>query len=242
MINIINKILIKKVNKHDAELEFWEIEIKNYINWYIGVIKQHYGTLSPGCDEKVKARTLKDSAILSWFNLHQKPKYLADLNLNKNAFVGKKVLDVGSGPYPSALAFDNIELYALDPLLSKYIEAGFPIHYYSNVKFVSSFAENMPFDDNFFDVVITLNAIDHVDDLEKTAMEIKRVLKPEGFFIAHVHYHKATTTEPIEITDDIFKQLFSWCKKLNKIHTSDIKHGSVCQDGESYTLWSNYHK
>ena len=35
----------------------------------------------------------------------------------------------------------------------------------------------MPFEDGFFDAVISVNAIDHVNDFAETAKEIKRVLK-----------------------------------------------------------------
>ncbi|MCX6717342.1 MAG: class I SAM-dependent methyltransferase [Candidatus Taylorbacteria bacterium] len=114
------------------------------------------------------------------------------------------------------------------------------MHFYGQTKFICSQSENIPINDNFFDVVISVNAIDHVDDLLKTSLEIKRVLKKDGILRMHVHYHKKTKAEPIEINDDIMKNVFSWCKNFNKISESNSKHGYVLSKGEgSYTVWSN---
>ena len=75
-----------------------------------------------------------------------------------------KVLDVGSGPFPSALCFQGCDIYNLDPLMDKYIAAGYPLHCYeSRARFVQAKAEAIPFEDGFFDAVISVNAIDHVD-------------------------------------------------------------------------------
>lgn len=107
---------------------------------------------------------------------------------------------------PSGTVFQDVELYCLDPLYGQYISSGFPMHYYDRTHFINAPSENIPVEDNFFDVIISVNAIDHVDDFHDTAQELKRVLKPNGKFAMHVHYHKATAAEPIEITDEIFKK------------------------------------
>lgn len=232
---------MKNSTKNDAEIRFWMKEINNYMDWYQGRLLSHYDTPTPDEKDKITHYDLKTNAILTWLNQHQKVKYLKDLSLIGNEFRGKKVLDIGSGPMPSALALENIELYCLDPLHSKYAKAGSPysLQEYENVIFVEGSAEKLPFGTNFFDVVLTVNAIDHVDDLSQTAEEIQRVLKPNGTFLAHVHYHKKTVTEPIEINDKIFRSLFSSIHKLKKISESNEKHGYTCDSTESYTLWSN---
>ena len=38
------------------------------------------------------------------------------------------------------------------------------------------------FDDNSFDFVITFSVLEHISDLENAFIEIKRILKPEGYF------------------------------------------------------------
>ena len=228
-------------NKYGAELDFWKRELKNYIDWYNGKIIIH-DTPNPLPNQKVKVYSEQDSAILTWFELHQKPKYIKDLELSVNSFKGMKLLDLGSGPFPNSLIFQDCDVYSLDPLFPKYIELGYPTFYYENrAKFVKSFSENMPFENNYFDAIISVNAIDHVDDFEKTALEIKRVLKPGGLLRLHVHYHKPTKTEPLEIDDTRFISAFSWVENLKKVSQSHEKMGHVLEDlSESYVVWSNF--
>lgn len=54
---------------------------------------------------------------------------------------------------------------------------------------------NMPFDDAFFDNVYT-NSIDHCYDVEILALEVKRVLLPEGKFFFQVEKKKAVVDLP----------------------------------------------
>lgn len=228
------------ITKEDAELNFWKKFILELEAWYKGDIKLLFGEPSPSENGKVSAHTLKDSSILTWFNVHQKTKYLEDLILEKDSFSGMKILDIGSGPFPSALAFENCEVYCLDPLLPNYIKIGFPIHYYDRAKFIAGLSEDIPIKDNFFDAIISVNAIDHVNDIRKTALEIKRVLKPDGKLRMHVHYHKKTSAEPVEINDSIMFELFGWCKDFKKISESKNKRGYILSnDNESYSVWSN---
>lgn len=227
------------LNKYQAEADFWKESIQKMVQWYNGEIEL-YETPSPSENEKIKTNNPEHSAILTWTKMHQEVKYLLDLQLSKDAFKGYKLLDVGSGGIPSALAFEDCELYALDPLWADYIGAGYPIHYYDRVKFVHGFSENMPLPDNFFDAVISVNAIDHVDDFQKTANEIKRVLKDGGKLRLHIHYHKATVPEPIELNDQIVADAFSWSKNFKKLHESNRKTGYTAPEGETFALWSNF--
>lgn len=226
--------------KYNSELDFWKTTLDNYLLWYQGDIKSLYGESCPKPSQKVKGHTELDSAVLTWEHIHQRKKYSEDLHLKSNAFKGMILLDVGSGPHPSALTFEDCQVYCLDPLLSGYIKVGFPIHYDPRAHFVSGYSENMPFKSNFFDAVISVNAIDHVDDFEATAAEIKRVLKPKGKLRLHVHYHPATRHEPLELTDQRLLAAFGWAK-IKKIHTSKTKRGTILTDpNEQYCVWSNF--
>lgn len=226
--------------KVEAEVAFWEQEIENYKRWYKGELREHYGQKAPRKSKKVEAENLKDSAILTWFDLHQKPKYLADLKLSSSAFNDMRLLDIGAGPMPSAEAFRSAWIYALDPLYSQYTNAGFPLHYYDRTRFVNAYSESIPIPRDYFDAVISVNAIDHVNDFQLTAKEIRRVLKPNGLFAMHVHYHQPTTTEPLVLNDKVFTKEFNWVKGLKKIGSSQQKYGSKASRGESFVLWRNF--
>ena len=232
--------LITGKEKQNAEVRFWQKEIKRYIQWFNGELKELYGHPSPSYN-KINEATPEISAILTFFETHQKPKYLKDLMLNENDFMAMKVLDIGSGPFPSALCFSGCEVYCLDPLFDRYISAGFPIHCYeSRARFVQAKAETIPIKDAFFNAVVSVNAIDHVDDFEKTALEIKRVLKPDGKFRMHVHYHPKTTAEPLELNDEVFLKNYSWVQGLKRLHESKEKLGTVLTDpNEKYVVWGN---
>lgn len=51
------------------------------------------------------------------------------------------------------------------------------------IDYKHGFAENLPYDDNLFDIVTCVDVLEHVADLNKVISEIERVLKPNGFFL-----------------------------------------------------------
>ena len=227
-------------DKNWEELAFWRREIEQYVRWYDGELLSYWDTPAPNQREKVAVRSKTHSAMLTWLRLHQQAKYLEDLQLDATAFCNHRVLDVGAGPLPSASVFADADIYCLDPLLPEYVQAGFPLHFYPRVTFVHGASENMPLESGFFDAVISVNAIDHVDDFERTANEIRRVLKSGGKLRIHAHYHRATATEPLELNDEVVAAAYGWCDGFRKIHQSQWKKGARAGEGEVYPLWSNF--
>jgi SAM-dependent methyltransferase len=93
----------------------------------------------------------------------------------------------------------------LDPLVPAYLKLGADKH---KMEYVASCSENIPFPDGHFDIVACLNALDHVDDLDATIREVKRVTKRGGFFLLSVEInHPPTSTEPITIDDGVLRKL-----------------------------------
>lgn len=232
----LNRSIIKK---QQSEAHFWQYEIQRYISWYNGELPFLYYTPSPRPEERIAGDNIVESAILTWTELHQKPKYLSELQITPIDFSGKKVLDVGAGPIPSATCLKDCHIYSLDPLHSVYKTLGFPQHLYPDVTFIESPAESIPVEDRFFDVIISVNAIDHVDNLPKVARELCRVAKPGCDFKVHVHYHPSTVCEPVEINDKIFSELFGWVKGLHIIQKQQKSFSNTVNDMEQYVLWGN---
>jgi ubiquinone/menaquinone biosynthesis C-methylase UbiE len=234
--------IISSINKYAAETVFWQKTLQDYLRWYRGELKILYGEKTPTENRKVKVTNEQDSAILTWEKIHQQHKYLDDLKLKASVFNDSRLLDIGSGPHPSARVFSKAKmLYCLDPLLSEYIRVGFPLHYYDRVKFIASQAEKMPLPSRSIDAIISVNALDHVDDFEQVAKEIRRILKPNGKMRFHLHYHKKTIEEPIELTDARVKQAFSWDKNFYMVASSKKKRGTkLVNKDENYVLWSNW--
>ena len=93
----------------------------------------------------------------------------------------------------------------LDPLVPGYLKLGADKH---KMEYVASGSEQIPFPDGHFDIVASLNALDHVDDLDASIREIKRVVKRGGYLLLSVEVnHAPTPTEPITINDETLKKL-----------------------------------
>jgi len=244
LFNLINKkINLNRISiKYSAEADFWKDELDRYVKWYDGIIK-HYGIPSPQPNLRITSFSTKEkNAAVTWSRIFQENRYLEDFKIQKNFFQGDRILDIGCGPLPSALVFTNCNIYGLDHLIDIYRQIGYPIDEFNDrYHFIQAKSEVIPFESNFFDAVISANAIDHVDDINKTSQEIKRVLKPKGKFRMHVHYHAPTPLEPISLNDSTFVQLFGWVQGLKKIgeyKNKDFGY-SLAPEGEQYILWAN---
>ena len=122
--------------------------------------------------------------------------------LDAGFYRGKSVLDIGCGPRGSLEWADEASRrVGLDPLAAEYQALGTDEH---AMEYVAGRSEEIPFDDGTFDVVTSLNSLDHVDDLPQTVAEIKRVTRSGGHFVVAVEVgHRPTWTEPQALTWDV---------------------------------------
>lgn len=187
--------------KHLAELAWWERGLRYRVEWYRGE-RTMYGRRPPTDEEKQVRDTIEASAGVTTVAVSL-DRYPKALKISRDHFAGKTLLDVGCGPYPLSIAFEDCRIVGLDPLVRHYEEAGFPLSEFTDrVTFVRGFAEDMPFPSNSFDAVISVNAIDHVDDFARAAREVSRVLKKDGVLRMQVHYHPPRKLEPHALTDE----------------------------------------
>jgi SAM-dependent methyltransferase len=187
--------------KHLAELAWWERALSQRVEWYRGE-RTMYGRGPPSPAEKQVRETIEASASVTTLAVSL-DRYPEALKIPRDHFAGKTLLDVGCGPYPLSIAFNDCRIVGLDPLILRYEAAGFPLYEFTDrVTFVQGFAEEMPFPSGSFDAVISVNAIDHVDDFARAAQEISRVLKKGGALRMQVHYHSPRELEPHALTDD----------------------------------------
>lgn len=137
--------------------------------------------------------------------------------LDKEFYRNKKILDIGCGPRGSLEWADTAsETVGLDPLVDSYKKLGASEH---RMKYVQAFSEEIPFPDGHFDVVSSINSLDHVDDLDKTISEIIRVTAPLGCFLLLVEVnHKATRCEPITFSWDITERLGPQMELIEEKH------------------------
>jgi len=100
-----------------------------------------------------------------------------------------KVLQIGAGPNDVIDHWDANEKHAIDPLANEYKEK---FHEFQDkrVNYVKGVGEYLPYKDNYFDIVIIRNALDHVDDPVQTLRETRRVLKPRGVLYIWVYLYR----------------------------------------------------
>jgi SAM-dependent methyltransferase len=101
-----------------------------------------------------------------------------------------RVLDMGSGPLPNLLRglaeIPGIEIYASDYSQAMLDQVAAHFHEDDAIHFVLADNRHLPFDDAFFDSVISVNSIlpEHRRDVDTMVSEVVRVLKPGGRFVA----------------------------------------------------------
>ncbi|NLX10710.1 MAG: class I SAM-dependent methyltransferase [Chloroflexi bacterium] len=96
-----------------------------------------------------------------------------------------KVLDVGAaqGRALIALTRQGHEAYGVEPWAqAREVAAHLAAAEGVEITLRGGTAENIPYDNSFFDLVLATSVIEHVDDVRQSFREISRVLKPGGLF------------------------------------------------------------
>lgn len=197
--------------KYVGELDHWRDEIARLRRWWEGGTEDWWGVPPPAPAERVHAASglWASSAILT---LHARnPSCHEELDLAPDAFAGERVLELGCGPMVPLLQFEGCERHGLDPLIGAYAEAGWPV-FDLPVRLMQGYGEKLPYPDRYFDAVMVRNALDHVDDVARTAAEMQRVLRPGGRMLAAVEYHKPTVEEPHSLDDSVMRAVFAGCE------------------------------
>lgn len=136
-------------------------------------------------------------------------RYLEDINSICGFEETTRVLDVGCG-ISSVLHYIPGDRYGIDPLAEEYQKL---YSYPAEIKIQKASGENLPFADEFFDVVFCSNVLDHIDDPGKTIEQVVRVLRPKGYFILTVEIftqkHKRDAAHPHSLLKNEVEQLIS---------------------------------
>ena len=154
---------------------------------------------------------------------HGKELYCDHFGVGADFYAGKRVLDVGCGPRGT---FEWADMAAvrvgLDPLVPRYRELGIDSH---AMTYVAAPAERMPFEDGSFDIVTSMNSLDHVDDVRAAVAELGRVAAPGGtWFLLVEAGAPPTATEPQTIAWDFTETLHEWDTEWSRRIALDEAH------------------
>ncbi len=111
------------------------------------------------------------------------------------------ILEIGSGPFESLHDVTGNVKVSIDPLATSYRDKIFTQREQSNI--IQGFAEILPFRDNFFDVIMTRNSFDHLNNPDLAVLEFNRVLKSDGICIieCYVDSDPFVVHEPFVLTE-----------------------------------------
>lgn len=181
-------------------------------------------------------------------NAHYQAAFTDGFGLEPSYFAEKKVLDIGCGPRGSLeWAPDTSICYGLDPLADQYLKLNKGRH---RMTYVNAPAEAIPFASDYFDMVSSLNSLDHVDDLEQVLKEVHRVLKPGGDFLLLADVHdKPALCEPVVLGWDLperlssaFEVIFVKQLKRNKKIFQSLREAAPYADGAYGLLVAHFVK
>jgi ubiquinone/menaquinone biosynthesis C-methylase UbiE len=121
----------------------------------------------------------KNYGMASW-NFNNAEKHIIRYQKAANYCVDKIVLDAACGIGYGSFILSCVakQVYACD--YKEEIEFAKKHFSKPNISFIQSDVMNMPYEDNFFDVVVACEIIEHLKDVEKFLSECYRVLKQEG--------------------------------------------------------------
>ena len=129
-------------------------------------------------------------------NDHYEALFTTLFNVDRSFYTGKRLHDIGCGPCGSLEWADNTtQRVGLDPLAEAYTFLGTDKH---RMEYTPDFVEQISFPNEHFDIVTSINSLDHVDNLEKALAEIGRVVAVGGHIL--IACEVSPTPKPCEPT------------------------------------------
>ena len=111
------------------------------------------------------------------------PKMIKEMGLDLIDTSNKSILEIGCGPIGLISLLDGSIKIGLDPLADKYNK------YYPNllddINMRIGYGEDIPLADDWMDLIVIPNSLDHCIEPEFVIKECKRVLRPSGWLAVH---------------------------------------------------------
>lgn len=192
MISVLLPNALQKI--YGKYLSYWEDRIKRHIfrsmsrNRFMVFVKDEYTPMDKG---KLNYDYIKET--INFDNKYNKKTFYGKFyfeNVKRLMEVSKPTADkvvldlgTGTGTFSILAAKKGSFVYALDiskQMISIARNKSKKLGLSSKIKFVCADAENLPFKNNFFDLIYTASVPHDVNDFDKYLKEIHRVLKSNG--------------------------------------------------------------
>ncbi len=99
-------------------------------------------------------------------------------------------IGVGAGVLEEICLSKKVDIYALDPSESTIANLRNRLGLHEKAR--AGYAQNIPFQDKFFDMVVMSEVLEHLDDqtLRRSLKEVRRVLRDDGRFFISVPFNE----------------------------------------------------
>lgn len=140
---------------------------------------------------------------------------------------GDIVLDLGFGEgYGTSLLAPNChEIVGVD-VEQKVVDYANKRYRTDNCHFEKYHGQSLPFDENYFDIVVSFQVIEHIDDESGFISEIYRVLKPGGRFLLTTP-NKATRLKPGQKPFNRFHKREYYSHELQKVLSQKFSNVNI---------------
>ena len=108
------------------------------------------------------------------------------------------ILQIGSGPEGEINFLKGSRRFAIDPLANFY-KSEFSQILDPSVSLKDGVGEELPYEDNMFDLVLICNALDHTYDPPRVLSQIHRVLRSGGICHVAVHAYPPVWIQPLKL-------------------------------------------
>ena len=149
-------------------------------------------------------------------------KLFNHLGFDRDYLRGKIILDVGAGPRLRTKYFKDATIIALEPLGDKFMQ-DFKWCDLNDVSlYIKSIEEFIPELENKFDFIMSINALDHCYDFNKSVENMCRYLKEDGsIFLSYDYHSNPDQLHPLCLDDKFSKLVF---KENNLQITKELVH------------------
>jgi len=128
------------------------------------------------------------SRKVEWSTATWKAYLMKNFSINFDVFRNKHVLEIGCGAF-GVIHYINLPCFrvGIDPLCSIYRRLGLNTNHTIQTQQITCVGESLPFRDEAFDIILSINVLDHCLNPFNVLKEASRVLKRNGIFLLHLN-------------------------------------------------------